>query len=166
MVNATERGPIRVLVVTNMYPSPDRPAYGNFVREQVESLRALGVVPGVLFIDGRTSRAEYARAIARVRHAARGAFDLLHAHYGLTGFFAVLQSRLPVVITFHGDDLLGTPGVDGRPTAKSRAPAAENRLSTDRPAPGASVHTSLRRPSRWRFAGWRAFHRSTAPFNN
>jgi glycosyltransferase involved in cell wall biosynthesis len=121
MVNATERGPIRVLVVTNMYPSPDRPAYGNFVREQVESLRALGVVPRVLFIDGRTSRAEYVRATARVRHAVRGAFDLLHAHYGLTGFFAVLQSRLPVVITFHGDDLLGTPGVDGRPTAKSRA---------------------------------------------
>jgi glycosyltransferase involved in cell wall biosynthesis len=74
----------------------------------------------VLFIDGRTSNAEYLRAIPRVRRAARGDFDLIHAHYGLSGFIAVLQHRLPVVITFHGDDLLGTPDAEGRATRKSR----------------------------------------------
>lgn len=109
MADPFESNALRVLVVTNMYPSDDRPSYGSFVREQVESLRALGVRAAVLFIDGRTSRTHYLTGIGRVRRAARGAFDVVHAHYGLTGFLAVLQRRLPVVVTLHGDDLLGTP---------------------------------------------------------
>ena len=132
MAHTDERNPIRLLAVTNMYPSAARPAYGSFVREQVESLRAVGVDPHVLFIDGRTSKAEYLRDFRRVRRAARGEFDLIHAHYGLTGFFALLQRRLPVVITYHGDDLLGTTGLDGRLTLKSRVARALGRWAAAR----------------------------------
>lgn len=32
-------------------------------------------------------------------------YDLVHAHYGLCGMLAVLQCRVPVVISFHGSDL-------------------------------------------------------------
>ena len=32
--------PMRALIVTNMYPTPDRPALGSFVRDQVQALRA------------------------------------------------------------------------------------------------------------------------------
>jgi len=31
--------------------------------------------------------------------------DIVHAHYGLSGLLAVLQRRIPVVITFHGSDI-------------------------------------------------------------
>lgn len=31
--------------------------------------------------------------------------DIIHAHYGLSGFFATLQNIVPVVTTFHGSDL-------------------------------------------------------------
>ena len=32
---------MRVLIVTNMWPTPARPAFGVFVRDQVDALRAL-----------------------------------------------------------------------------------------------------------------------------
>jgi len=31
--------------------------------------------------------------------------DLIHAHYGLSGLLAILQRKIPVVITFHGGDI-------------------------------------------------------------
>ena len=34
---------LRVLVATNMYPSPDRPYFGIFVARQVEAIGALGI---------------------------------------------------------------------------------------------------------------------------
>jgi glycosyltransferase involved in cell wall biosynthesis len=132
MPGRARRNPIRLLVLTNMYPSAKRPLYGAFVRDQVESLRAAGVEAEVLFIDGRTSRAEYLRAVPRIRHAVRGGFDLVHAHYGLTGFLALCQRRLPVVITYHGDDLLGTPGPRGGATLTSRTVRVMSRWAAPR----------------------------------
>jgi glycosyltransferase involved in cell wall biosynthesis len=43
-------------------------------------------------------------------------FDLIHAHFGQAGFICTLQGRLPVVVTFHGSELLGlgTKTVSGR----------------------------------------------------
>lgn len=32
-------------------------------------------------------------------------YDLMHAHFGLSGMLAVLQCKVPVVISFHGSDL-------------------------------------------------------------
>ncbi len=44
---------MRVLCLTNMYPTADEPAAGSFVRDQVEDLRELGVDVDVLSFDGR-----------------------------------------------------------------------------------------------------------------
>ena len=32
---------MRALIVTNMYPTPERPALGSFVRDQVDALRGI-----------------------------------------------------------------------------------------------------------------------------
>ena len=32
-------------------------------------------------------------------------YDLVHAHYGLSGLLATLQNKTPVIITFHGSDV-------------------------------------------------------------
>src|SRR5690349_20905266 len=40
---------MRALVVTNMYPSPQRPELGSFVRDQVEALRRIDGVQVELF---------------------------------------------------------------------------------------------------------------------
>jgi hypothetical protein len=47
---------LRVLVVTNMYPTPETPAFGSFVRDQVHALQATGAVDVDLFaFDARTT---------------------------------------------------------------------------------------------------------------
>lgn len=99
---------MNVLVLTNMLPIRERPWYGVFVEEQVHDLEALGVETTVLFVNGAESRANYLRAVPQLRSALRSRrFDLVHAHYGLTGAVAVSQRRLPVVTTFHGSDCNG-----------------------------------------------------------
>jgi glycosyltransferase involved in cell wall biosynthesis len=95
---------MKILTVTNMYPSVASPWFGCFVQEQVEDLRDLGFEVDVIAFDARVSRLEYAKAAIDVRRASRGGYDLIHAHYGLTGAVALTQRRLPVVTTFCGSD--------------------------------------------------------------
>jgi glycosyltransferase involved in cell wall biosynthesis len=101
---------MNVLVVTNMYPTPAEPWFGSFVRDQVEDLRTLGLEVEVLSFDGRQRAREYGRAARRTRQLARnGRFDVVHAHYGLSGAVALAQRSAPVVTTFHGSDTGGVP---------------------------------------------------------
>ena len=123
--------PLRVLTVTNMFPTPDTPVFGIFVARQVEAIRKLGHHVHVEFIRGERN-ANYALGIRRVRSLARpGAFDVVHAHYGLTGFVAAFQP-LPLVVSFCGDDLLGTPDGRGGNTLKSRIGMQLSRIAARR----------------------------------
>ena len=112
-------GRLQVLAVTNMYPTDSDPAYGVFVASQMESVARAGVDVSIEFIDGRRSKARYLTAIARVRRLAGGGqFDLVHAHFGLTGFVCAFQST-PLVVSFCGDDLLGASNGRGGATITS-----------------------------------------------
>ncbi len=106
---------MRVIVCTNMFPTPSRPTYGIFVKEQLEDLRRLGVDVRVLSFDASESRSTYLKAAVRLRRLAASAeADLVHAHYGLTGAVALAQRSLPVVTTFHGSDASGHLGWQAR----------------------------------------------------
>lgn len=97
---------MNVLVLTNMYPTGAAPGDGAFVQEQVESLRALGLSIEVLTIEGQRGAKKYLRAVAALRRVVRRhRFDLIHAHYGLSGAIACSQRLIPVVTTFHGSDV-------------------------------------------------------------
>ena len=97
----------RVLVVTNMYPTPQYPAFGTFVAEQVEALRRRGLEMDVLFINPRESKWNYARGPLWLhRRLAGNSYDLIHAHYVFCGLIAATQRRLPVVLTHHGIEVL------------------------------------------------------------
>lgn len=99
---------MRVLVFTNMYPTPEKPWWGTFVAEQVDDLRRLGVDVTVLPFDGTEDRRAYVTAAHAFRRAVKtGHYDVVHAHYGLVGAIAVTQRRIPVVTTFHGGDFTG-----------------------------------------------------------
>ncbi|HEY0410949.1 MAG TPA: glycosyltransferase [Candidatus Dormibacteraeota bacterium] len=96
---------MRVLVVTNLWPTPESPARGGFVRDQVEALRLIEGLEVELFTFGVGSR-EYVRAAAELRRRYRGrSFDAIHAHYGLCGWSALALRGTPHVVTFHGTDL-------------------------------------------------------------
>lgn len=103
-------GRLRVLTLTNMYPTEIDPGWAPFVPEQVAAVRADPRVEvcDVQLIDGRASTWNYARGLKIFRDTiAEVPYDVVHAHYGLTGAIAVTQKRLPVVVTFHGGDLDG-----------------------------------------------------------
>jgi len=96
---------LRVLVVTNMYPTPERPALGSFVRDQVEALRRRDDLEVTLhaFAGGLAS---YPRAAYELRrNHRRERFDVVHVHFGLTAWSAILAGRRPTVVTLHGNDL-------------------------------------------------------------
>ncbi|HEY6292913.1 MAG TPA: glycosyltransferase, partial [Terriglobia bacterium] len=98
----------QVLVVTNLWPTEVDPGWGVFVQAQMESLRPLGVDYDTVFMNGRESLGNYLRGIFEMRRrlAARR-YDLIHAHFGLSGWIARFQWRAPVVVSFMGDDVLG-----------------------------------------------------------
>ncbi|HEY2789718.1 MAG TPA: glycosyltransferase [Gaiellales bacterium] len=96
---------LRVLVLTNMYPTTAEPHFGCFVRDQVDDMRRLGAEVTVLAFDGRGHRSRYAGAARQLHRALRRErFDVVHAHYGLSGAVAATQLAVPVVTTFHGSD--------------------------------------------------------------
>jgi len=95
---------MRALIVTNMYPSPGRPALGAFVCDQVEALRALGAEVEVWRFEAGGVR--YARAWGQARRRfGRGEWDVVHAHFGLSALAALGVRDVPRVVTLHGTDL-------------------------------------------------------------
>ncbi len=99
-----------MLAVTNMWPN-DRSHDGVFVRDQVESLRALGVDVDIEIVRSLRGRLDYFVSIARVRRRvldeqrAGRPYDLVHVHYGVTSLAARLVSSVPRIVTFYGSDV-------------------------------------------------------------
>lgn len=97
-----------------MWPTAASPGFGSFVKEQAESVRALGIGYDLLFINGRASKLNYLSGVGEMHRLLRkGGYSLIHAHFGLSGCVARLQARVPLVVTFHGDDVLGRFQKDG-----------------------------------------------------
>jgi glycosyltransferase involved in cell wall biosynthesis len=98
---------VRVLIVTNMWPTPERPALGSFVRDQVEALERIdGVEVEVYKFIPAGGLAPYATAYRDLRKRyAQHDFDIVHAHYGLTAWSALGVKGAPRVVTYHGTDL-------------------------------------------------------------
>jgi glycosyltransferase involved in cell wall biosynthesis len=98
---------MKVLVVTNMYPIPEMPSFGTFVKTQVESLCKEGVDIDVFFINGRKNAINYLWAFPRFwARLLTKRYDLIHAHYVFSGLIARAQFLYPVVLTHHGIEVL------------------------------------------------------------
>jgi teichuronic acid biosynthesis glycosyltransferase TuaC len=97
---------MRALVVTNMYPAPERPALGSFVRDQVEALRRIdGVEVEVFAFTPGGPRAYVDAAFALRRRHRNDTFDVVHAHFGLTAWPAFAARGSAHAVTLHGTDL-------------------------------------------------------------
>jgi glycosyltransferase involved in cell wall biosynthesis len=97
---------MRALIVSNMFPTPERPALGSFVRDQVQALRRIGGIELELFTFTGGSPRAYGRAARTIRRRYRGQrFDVVHAHFGLTAWPARGAPARARVVTLHGTDL-------------------------------------------------------------
>ncbi len=97
---------VRALIVTNMYPSPEHPALGSFVRDQVRALRRLDDVEIEVFAFDPGGAPRYLSAAAALRRDyRRERFDIVHAHFGLTVWPALAAPASRRAVTLHGTDL-------------------------------------------------------------
>lgn len=126
-----------VLVVTSGWPTPENERYCVFIQRQVDSIRALGVRADVLFVRGYRSPLAYALAAVRLlclSVSRRPPYRIVHAQIGEAAVPAAFYLRGKHLISFCGDDLLGTRGVDGRVSRQSRVRRAVHRLAARRAA--------------------------------
>ncbi len=112
---------IRVLMITSEWPVPDgRPRTTFFIKRQAEFLQAAGVDVDVFHFKGGGNPWNYVKAWVRARRRlAGGRYDLVHAQFGQSGLLA-LPKRLPLVVTFRGDDIQGIEDADGHLTLGGR----------------------------------------------
>ena len=89
-----------------MYPTNKWLYFGIFVKEQVNSLLKEGIDIDVLFIYGKKNKLNYLRGVWQIfRKSFTNKYDLVHAHYGLSGLIARCQFKYPVIVSFHGSDV-------------------------------------------------------------
>lgn len=113
---------MRILVVSNLYPSAESPAFGAFIGTRVAALRRADVeVVLAAITDPRIHRrriVKYLRLAAEVtttaaRASRHGRVDVVEAHIayptGVLAYPAALALRAPLVLYGHGADVLDLP---------------------------------------------------------
>ncbi len=99
--------PLRILLVSQMYPGPTAPYLGSFVAELERELRARGHELARAVVDRRGGRSRHAGLALDVLRTAR-AFrpEVTYAHFLVpAGLLAALAGRAPLVVTAHGQDV-------------------------------------------------------------
>ena len=114
---------MKILIATAIYPTAENPAFGSFVRSQEQCLRSAGIDVDVMVLKGKNRKLIYVKGIYEIRRRLAGV-SLVHAHYGYVGAVARTQWKVPVVLTYHGDDAMGTVTEAGVTSRKSRVIAA------------------------------------------
>jgi glycosyltransferase involved in cell wall biosynthesis len=79
---------------------------------QIQSIQALGIETFVVDMQG-IPKLKYMQLLPKIRHLANQV-DVIHSHFGYCGWLARIATqfsrvRRPIVMSFMGDDLLGTP---------------------------------------------------------
>ncbi|MFH1145129.1 MAG: glycosyltransferase [Candidatus Eisenbacteria bacterium] len=100
---------LRVLVLTNMYPTPSAPEWGVFVAEQARSLNE-SVCIRVVAKKSRSAIDYLPFALESAAASLTFHWDLIHAHYGFhSALVPAVMGHRPLVVTFHGSDALIEP---------------------------------------------------------
>jgi glycosyltransferase involved in cell wall biosynthesis len=98
---------VRILLVSQMYPGPSAPDLGTFVADLEQALAARGHDLARAVVDRRGGRRRHL-ALARdvFTTARRFRPDVVYAHFLVpAGLFAAVETRAPLVVTAHGQDV-------------------------------------------------------------
>ncbi|KRD61879.1 hypothetical protein ASE40_10190 [Flavobacterium sp. Root935] len=105
---------MKILFVTNMFPTKSHIYYGIHVREQMEGLMKKNDITGLLyFINAlENGKIEYIKALFKIRKTiSKFKPEIIHIHYGLAGLFLLLfRPKCKIFVTLHGGDILPRQG--------------------------------------------------------
>lgn len=76
-----------------------------FIVEQAGALKSVGCEVEYFGLKGKGVKGYLANLSALKKKIKEFCPDVIHAHYGLSGLFANLQRKVPVVTTYHGSDI-------------------------------------------------------------
>jgi glycosyltransferase involved in cell wall biosynthesis len=116
---------MRILEVTQMWPSPEHPDLGSFLVPLTREIEALGHEVEVASISRRGGPpTEYATLVRKARAAARGFRpDVVFAHFlfpaGAAGALAARAAGAPLVVMAHGQDVANLGRIRGVTAATS-----------------------------------------------
>jgi len=99
---------MKVLHLTNNFPTLTYPIFGIFVKEQIESLKYLGIDCDVFFINGRENgKLEYLLSLFKLRrYLNTNKYDIIHCHHALCALCLILSGSLKknrVIVSFQND---------------------------------------------------------------
>jgi glycosyltransferase involved in cell wall biosynthesis len=107
---------MKILTLTNMFPTPEQPYYGIFVKEQLNEVRNILGAKEVdcLFINGNNMFSKYLFSVyALYKKLKQCKPNILHVHFGLTMLPVMLlypllrYQKCKIVLTVHGGDVVG-----------------------------------------------------------
>jgi glycosyltransferase involved in cell wall biosynthesis len=135
---------VRILEVTQMWPSPEQPDLGSFLVPLTREIEALGHDVEIASISQRGgSRSKYLRLVREARAAARRFRpEVVFAHFlfpaGAAGALAARAAGAPLVVMAHGQDVANLGRIPGATAAtrwvlgRSSAVIANSRWLADR----------------------------------
>lgn len=92
---------MKILIVA----SYNKSRFAPFIVEQAEALKVAGCDVDWFGLQGKGVKG-YIKNLPALKHKIKECQpDIIHAHYGLSGLFANLQRKVPVVTTYHGSDI-------------------------------------------------------------
>ena len=92
---------MKVLVVA----SYNKGRFAPFILEQAEALKHNGCEIAFFGLQGKGIKGYLKNLSSLKKEVKEFKPDVIHAHYGLSGLFANMQRRIPVVTTYHGSDI-------------------------------------------------------------
>ncbi len=99
---------MKILHITNNYPTQDFPIFGIFVKEQIDSLTDRGIENEIFFINGREEgRKAYINGVISLRKKLKkGGYDILHCHHAFSAFILFLTFRFfrfKTIVSYQND---------------------------------------------------------------
>lgn len=92
---------MKILHVTNAYPTKRYPAYGSFIQSQIDSLSKRNILAEVFFINAKENgKIEYLKSIRKLRKVLRnGRFDIIHCHHVYAAAITLLAKKNEKIVT-------------------------------------------------------------------
>src|SRR5690606_6824326 len=109
---------MNILHIAGGLPTSEQPHYQPFIQSQINSLIKKGLNIEVLDLKGYKSPKNYFNKKKLIRRiVAEKKVQLIHAHYAYCGLSALMaQTKLPIILSLMGSDLLGSPNSLGKIT--------------------------------------------------